>query len=778
MKKIVMIRSLIIAIVMAVSGLIPSYGQGIIEGNVTDGNGSPVAYANIIAKNASDSTFISGAISDTVGNFRLSVPRGGEVMLQATCIGYEDLYAKADRKTVKLVMRESSTALKGVTVTGSLPRHTMTREGMMTNVAGTVLGKAGTAEDVLKHIPNIAKKKDNWEVFGKGTPLIYVNGRQLHDISELDNISSSEIKNVEVIRNPGAKYPASVNAVIRIKTLRKNGEGFGLNVRSTYRYNRYNNAIEQVDANYRHDNLYMFATYLYSNTNSLQDATFEQTVFVDTLWKHYMTNYDRNHTEYHYLCGGLSYDIGEKHSFGARYSVVLTGKEYDDGWMNNNVVANDKPYDNLFSTVLDRMEDRPTHRLNMYYEGKWGATDIDFNADLYYNHGVTYSDINEESQDYDSRIFTAKSETKNRMFASKLVLTTPIGKGSLEYGAEAVSTKSESHYAPNQTNIIEEALSNIKENSLSVFTEYSLPTKIGEFTAGVRYEDVNFKYYENDVYQPEQSRTFHNIYPSLQYSKQIGKTSWQLGYTAKTRRPSFQQLSSNTSYSNRFTLQSGNPLLKHQTTHSVSLSGAWNFMQWSVEYSDIRDAIIYWMEQKPDNEATTIVRYKNVKSIKGLTTAITAAPKIGIWSPQLSLAMQKQWFTVNSGAKEHKLNKPIFVASASNALSLPWGVTLNVDFSFQGKGHSQNAEVIKNQYVLDCGISKSFLKDALTLEVKGYDLFYQEWDSGLVYSEKMQFQQICRRGSRRLSVTLRYKFNTTNKRYKGTGAGSSTLNRL
>lgn len=405
-------------------------------------------------------------------------------------------------------------------------------------------------------------------------------------------------------------------------------------------------------------------------------------------------------------------------------------------------------------------------------------TSIDLNADLYYKNGLTYSAVNEESENYESRELTTKSETKNKMLASKLVLSTPIWGGSLEYGAEFVNTKSESHYLPNQTNIIEEAMSNIKENSLSVFAEFSLSTSIGEFMAGLRYEDVKFKYYEDGIYRPEQSRTFRNVYPNLQYGRKIGKTMWQLAYTAKTQRPSFQQLSNNTSYSNRFTLQSGNPLLKQQTTHSVSLTGAWNFLQWVAEYSDIRDAIIYWAEQKRNNESTTIIRYKNAKSIKGLTAAITAAPKIGNWRPQLTLAMQKQWFAVNSGTMKYKLNSPIFVASANNAFSLPFDVTFNIDFSFQGKGHSQNAEVIKNQYVLDLGISKSFLKNALTLEVKGYDLFYQQWDSGLLYSEKMQFQQICRRGSRKFSITLRYKFNTTNKRYKGTGAGSSTINRL
>lgn len=51
----------------------------------------------------------------------------------------------------------------------------------------------------------------NWEnVFesrysGKGSPAIYVNGREVRDINELAQINSADIKNVEVVTNPGAK---------------------------------------------------------------------------------------------------------------------------------------------------------------------------------------------------------------------------------------------------------------------------------------------------------------------------------------------------------------------------------------------------------------------------------------------------------------------------------------------------------------------------------------------------------------------------------------------
>ena len=82
-----------------------------------------------------------------------------------------------------------SKELGEVVVKAHLPQYKKTHEGLLTNVAGTVLSKMGTAEDVLKHVPSIVKKKDGYEVVGKGTPIIYINGRKMQDISELEGCS-------------------------------------------------------------------------------------------------------------------------------------------------------------------------------------------------------------------------------------------------------------------------------------------------------------------------------------------------------------------------------------------------------------------------------------------------------------------------------------------------------------------------------------------------------------------------------------------------------------
>lgn len=671
-----------------------------------------------------------------------------------------------------------SKELGEVVVKAHLPQYKKTHEGLLTNVAGTVLSKMGTADNVLKHVPSIVKKKDGYEVVGKGTPIIYINGRKMQDIGELDNIKSSDIKSVEVIQNPGAAYDASVNAVIKIKTIKKKGEGFGFDTRSVYWYNKHANTIQQVNMNYRHNGLNLFATYKFSDATWMQKATYEQTVHVDTLWQQHNNNEVTGRIESHRLISGFSYDFNANHSIGARYTLTSPGYSRSKVFFDSQVTADDKFYDYIKTDGLSVDKDNPSHQLNAYYNGILGKTTIDLNTDLYFSTNRAYAYSDEQSLEHDSRNVNSKNRVSNKMVATKLVITSPLLGGNLSYGAEYINTHRNDDYEVNRTDLLANSYSKLEEQTASPFIQYAHLTPIGNITAGLRYEYVRFKYYDAGIYQPEQSRSFRNLFPTISYGAKIGKVMAQLSYSVKTSRPSYSQLSNNVSYMNRFTRQTGNPYLDNETNHRVELSGVWKFIQFMVNYKDSRNAIIYWAEQIPGNEAITMISRKNVKSLKSMTAYISAAPKIGIWAPQINLGMQKPWFTLHTDVASYRLNRPIFMGNFNNAFSLPCGITLNVDYRYQSKGNTMNVYLAKEQHVLDVSISKSFLKDALTLEIKGNDLLYKCWDADLLYNQKMELLQVSKRGTRDLQLTLRYKFNTTRSKYKGTGAGNAELNRL
>ena len=200
-----------------------TYAQNVISGRVTDTREKPISYANVVLLQERDSLYINGVVTDNEGKFKLETDNVG--LLRISCIGYDDVFVhQAKGEIGNIQMSESENLLGEVTVKANLPKTELKRDALVTTVQGSALSRAGTANDVLARVPGVISSNGGIEVFGKGTPLIYINGRQMRNTSELDQLNSSQVKNVEVVTNPGARYDATVNAVIRMTTIKPIGE--------------------------------------------------------------------------------------------------------------------------------------------------------------------------------------------------------------------------------------------------------------------------------------------------------------------------------------------------------------------------------------------------------------------------------------------------------------------------------------------------------------------------------------------------------------------------
>ena len=199
-----------------------------LTGTIIDELGQPVAYANVAILNPADSTLLSGGVSNESGYF--AVPYEQEqILARISYVGYKTIYHLCNKSEVGTIrMQPDNYTLNGVVVQGERPKVVLQGNSLLMNVEGTVMERMGTAEDVLTRVPMIAKRGEGYEILGKGAPLIYLNNRKLTDLNELRNVQSDMIRSVEVIQNPGARYDASFNAVIIIRTKRAAGDGLGV----------------------------------------------------------------------------------------------------------------------------------------------------------------------------------------------------------------------------------------------------------------------------------------------------------------------------------------------------------------------------------------------------------------------------------------------------------------------------------------------------------------------------------------------------------------------
>jgi len=674
-------------------------------------------------------------------------------------------------------MRPDNYTLNGVMVKGERPQYQMGSEGLVTNVENTPLSNLGTGADVLKHVPGIIAKDNQYEVFGKGTPIIYINGRKMRNMRELEQLKSTDIKNIELITNPGAKYDATVGAIVKIQTIRKAGDGFSIDTWGRWQQSRKDKEAVSLDMNYRNNGLDIFASLWASRGTHLQLSELTQEVQTDTLWQQRNDMRTDIVSRDYSIETGFNYMLNEHHSFGAKYEYTFPTNEDETTTLTSDVTANREFYDKWDNLTQKQTKGNAKHKLNVYYIGKVGKLDIDWNFDYLHSGYDEKSLIAETCQIQDDRTLDAENRVRNRMLASKLTMTYPLFGGSLDFGAEYTNTDRQDDYV-NPQNYVTSTYSTLKEQSISPYAEYSiLMPKLGQFRMGLRYEHVSFNYYESGHLVEEQSRSYSNLYPSLSFRTKIGKVMAQIAYSAKTTRPTYRQLSNDVFYGNRYSMQRGNPLLDNSIVHNISFQGMWKFLQFSINYSDERGQIIHWMEQI-DNSNVTLVTYKNISSLKRIVPYVSLAPKFGIWHPQLSLGFGKQWLTIETTAGDISLNKPMLIAQASNTFKFSKTLTGELYFRYQGTGHYQNIYLDYHQTVLDVSIVKTFFNDRLSIKLAGEDLLDRRRDGNLVYNHQVKLWQGNYYDRRRFVATIRYKFNTTRSKYKGTGAGNDEKSRL
>lgn len=259
--------------------------QAQLKGTLIDQDQQPIEFANIALYSLPDSVMITGAVSDEKGDFMLNDNGAGidNAFLEISFIGYETQTVPAINNQTVVMIAEAFT-LNEVVIKGNLPKIRLKNDALVTTVQHSVLSKTGTANDVLKRLPSLTGDDGEFSVFGKGEAKIYINNREMRNVSELDILNSEDIKDVEIVNNPGARYDASVKAVICINTVRKVGDGFGFDVRSSFWQSQKTHQTQQLNANYRKNGWDIFGTFKYNRSPFIQESKMTQNTYVDTLW--------------------------------------------------------------------------------------------------------------------------------------------------------------------------------------------------------------------------------------------------------------------------------------------------------------------------------------------------------------------------------------------------------------------------------------------------------------------------------------------------------------
>lgn len=762
------------------SAITPIMAQDI-KGKIVNEKGEPLAFANVVLLNRQDSAFVKGVVSGEDGHFAIDSACNNGI-IKVTSVGYKTAWKDCTGENAGVIkMVADSKVLGEVVVKSSLPKTILKNGSMTTTVAGSVLEKAGAMEHLLDRIPNVSAQNGNIKVFGRGEPIIYINGRQMRDRSELDRLSSDNIKSVEVIANPGARYAASTKAVIRITTKKILGDGFGFDATTEGSYDEKKNTggYARLNLYYRRNGL-EFGAYAYSSKQSSPDEKdLQQMTYLDkTLNQQDRTRW-KNKTETFSSRLNASYQFDNNNSLGASISFLRNPKLQTDGKTEGSVLR-DEVLTETNTSIRSEFGQNSNWSSNIYYVGKVGKLGIDFNTDWFWSKGNNKNNIDEHYQEVNSEIqnqlVNSTTSKYNRLIASKMVLSYPLFGGDLSVGGEYSFTNRNTNYAIIPNTLADNVIDRIKEGMASAFVTYNRDFGKLNMEAGLRYENVDFKYYDDGKYMAEQSKTYGEWFPSLSLSMPIGNVQMQLSYAADINRPNYWVLRSGVQYSNHYTYETGNPFLVSEISRNTSYDLAYKWLTFNLTYEHVSDPIYQTVEMYKDNAAIGLMRMINGKSYNNVTSTLNLQPTFGIWHPMLSAMVEKQWFELETRDGRY-LNKPVAMFRFNNTFDTKWAM-FSVMMTYITKGYEENHYIYKPMFNTDLSIYKGFMKDCLTLQLYVSDVFGTN-DSHIIGKYgKLKETIFDEFSTSKISLTVRYKFNTTRSKYKGTGAGDSQKNRM
>ena len=745
------------------------------KGHIVDERGNAAEYATIALLSPIDSTIVGHGVSNENGSFVIPC-NFRKVLARITYIGYKTvnrIYSNTDMGIIKL--QPKTMIVKGVVVKGDRPQYKMLSGGMEVAVEHTLLSKMANTFEVLSLLPRVSVDGQKISVFGKGTPIVYINNKRVNDNNEIVNITPDNIKSISVITSPGAEYDAEVESVIRIRTKERRANGFSLRADAFGKYNKWMSDYELVSTRYQTKKFEIANSLWTMGTHDGEDNNLITDIYLPD--KHYyndqLIHLDTNNR---FLSEKLSadYSLNDSNSVGGsyRYYGMLKGRT-------NSVSRQDVLLNGMAQGSIDQNEVmKPSlslHQADVYYVGKVGHVGVDFNATYYAVKNRRNDEGFEISKELGNQEVHSSNRQNSDMWAGKLVVNIPLWKGNMSVGTEMSKTDSHGTFL-NEEQLVPSTKTDIHERNIAGFAQYGLVLNKWTVGLGVRYENIVRDYLSDGVKQDDVSRKYNNFFPNLSVSWNKGNWHWQLNANEKIHRPSYRQLGNFMQFDNRFLYEGGNPTLQPEKMFNVEAMMTYKWLNVSAGYKYLKN-VIEWTKYIYPGKEFAYSTSLNFDHKQLLYASVNVSPKFGIFRPKWKFNYSQQFFDTEKYGSSKALSKPLLSCSLNNNFAL--SETMNAAISLNAATPNADGFLMrKSNYSVDLRFDKSFANRTWIIYLSANDIFKTAKERWTMYGLGAGTTKDCYNYTRNISLQVTYNFNAKRSKYKGTGAGNEEKSRL
>ncbi len=215
----------------APSGAPAAGGPGRILGTVAGPDEQPLGTVGVTLRAASDSSVVTGVLTDPAGRFRIEGLPEGSYLLHVARIGYvsrssetiELTGAAPEVNLGTIVLQISAVAVDGVEGLADRPAVVIEADRTVYDVRSLPVAGAGTTTDVLRSIPELeVDVEDRVRTRGNQPAAIHLNGRPLPLRGDelaafLRQLPGDQLERIEVLPNPSARHdPDGLGGIVNI----------------------------------------------------------------------------------------------------------------------------------------------------------------------------------------------------------------------------------------------------------------------------------------------------------------------------------------------------------------------------------------------------------------------------------------------------------------------------------------------------------------------------------------------------------------------------------
>jgi len=715
-----------------------------LTGKIISAKNSAVEFGNVIALSQKDSSIIKGAPFEN-GSFKLDGIEKDSVLIKISSIGYSDhisVYYRTSNDSVidigTIYLKENNT-LNEVAITAKKTLFEMDGEKVKVNVEGTSLNSAGTALDVLRRSPGVlVNSTDNVTIFGKGTPIIYLDGLLISSVDILKSLPSSDIKSIEIINNPSSKYDAAGRAVINIITIRNNLEGYNGNVIQNFLCGKYLFTYTGFRLNYTHKKISTNFSYGFNTGKQWNSDQYQRTYKLNDSANIEMNNYlydVQNYTNTHFYRAGINYRYDSLSTFGLQYNGFYNSRN-DASDNTNSILLNKEEQYNLHTNTKS-LPVLMNNGVNANYSRKFDTIGTELFTAVQYGNFIIRNTANIAVETkYNNLVLNEEKRNSNRndikILGAQIDFTKAFNKKwKLESGIkESYITKSSDIKFENKSSggswVSDPSYLNgfeFNENIAALYSELRFKHKKTNARIGARAELTNSYGYSKILAKNIINRQYTNFFPSAYFGYDLAKDLvTSLTFSSRINRPSFQDLDPFINYIDSLSSFRGNPYLLPEYTNSIEASLVYmKEANLTFGYSKTDGALRLVVDKLNDSTEAFTATTKNLKKSETYSFGITIPYELSWWTTANYFGYFLNTFSYNQAGSFVQNYKPTFSIYLYDEFRFKKLFSLELTYEYTSAA-VDGIFISKPFSMLNATLKKNFFKDKLTCRFIASDI--------------------------------------------------------